>query len=161
MIGSFDFDRVWEKQAVPEAVKDVLRSWAVPIYDCVVSTAGSRNVTEWCKSPECWAAVRSLNLHTDADLARFAAPDGSGTAVGLLDASDATAISECLRLSPEDWEHLLEWAMKEDDLHWGARGVISTLRGYALRNWARRPSIKQARAAGRVIKRWRSNGSEL
>lgn len=159
MTGSFDFDRVWEKQAVPEAVKDVIRSWAVPIYDCIVSTAGSRNVTEWCKHPECWSAVRSLNLYTVADLVRFAAPDGSGVAVGLLDTSDATAISECLRLSPEDWERLLEWAMKEDDLHWGARGVVSTLRGYALRNWTKRPSIKQARAVVRVIKRWQNNGA--
>jgi hypothetical protein len=158
MTGNFDFDRVWERQAVPEPIQEVLRSWTVPIYNCVVTTAGARNVTEWCKNPDCWAGVRSLNLPTDVDLATFAAADGPGATLGILNADDATAISECLRLSPEDWERLFQWATKDGNLHWKSRGIIQTLGQYALQNWTRQPSIKQARAAVKAINRWRSNG---
>ena len=68
---------------------------------------------------------------------------------------DAAAISECFRLTPDDWEQLLNWAMRAERLHWGARGVISTLRSYALGNWEKRPSLKQARVAVKVMTRWR------
>lgn len=154
-----DFDRIWEKQAVPPKVKEVIRSWAAPIYRQILSSAGSRNVTEWCKKPECWAAIRSLQLATDVDLARYGSPQGkAAVTTGLVDADDAQAISECLRLTPEDWEQLMNWAMRAEGMHWGARGVVSTLRTYALGNWERRPSVKQARSAARVIRKWRSEG---
>lgn len=151
-----DFDRIWERQAIPEAVKDVLRAWAVPIYERIVVTADGRNVTEWCKKPECWGAVRATRLATIADLSRFASPDGVGARSGVVDVDDAAAISECLRLTPDEWERLCAWSMRAGNVHWTVRGILSTLRSYALANWARRPSPKQARAAGKLIQRWRS-----
>jgi hypothetical protein len=156
MTGSIDFDRIWEKQATPEAVKDVVRSWAEPIYQQILRTAVGRNVSEWCKKAECWSAVRSLQLRTDADLKRFVGKHGSAGPTGLVDVDDAAAISECLRLSVHDWERLLSWAMRANGMHPGARGVASTLRLYALDNWARTPSVKQARAAVRLIRHWRA-----
>lgn len=107
MTGGLDFDRIWGKQALPETVKEVMRAWSVPIYNGIVRSAEGRNVTEWCKKPECWAAVRSLDLRTEADLTRFAAKDGVGVQVRMVDTDDAAAISECLRLMPGDWERLL------------------------------------------------------
>ncbi|MCC6929812.1 MAG: AIPR family protein [Gemmatimonadaceae bacterium] len=151
-----DFDRIWEKQAVPPKIREVIRHWAEPIYRHIVTTAGSRNVTEWCKSAVCWTELRGLQLSTDVDLARYGSPNGKAAiSSGLVDVDDAHAISECLRLSPEEWENLMNWAMRADNMHWGARGVVSTLRSYALGNWERRPSVKQARSAARVIRRWR------
>lgn len=150
-----DFDRIWEKQAVPPKVKEVIRSWAEPIYRHILNTAGTRNVTEWCKKAECWAGIRALQLSTDVDLARYGSPNGqAAVTTGLVDADDAQAISECLRLTPDEWEQLLNWAMRAEGMRWGARGVVSTLRSYALGNWERRPSVKQARAAARAIRRW-------
>lgn len=155
MTNGLDFDRIWEKQTAPEAVKDVMRSWAEPIYHHILKTAEGRNVTEWCKKPGCWTAIRGLNLRTDIDLTRFASKDGIGVPGGLADPDDAAAISECLRLTPDEWERLMSWSMRADRIHWGARGVVSTLRSYALGNWSKRPSVKQARSAARLINRWR------
>jgi hypothetical protein len=160
MAGNIDFDRIWEKQAAPEAVKEVLREWAEPIYQQLVQSAGGKNVTEWCKKPECWVEVRSLHLRTDIDLARFngksvSAPTTSG---GLVEVDDAAAISECMRLTVHDWEQLMSWAMRTSDIHPVSRGVASTLRLYALGNWSRTPSVKQARSAARLIQRWRAEG---
>jgi hypothetical protein len=154
-----DFDRIWEKQAIPEAVRSVLAGWAEPIYSRIVTSAVGRNVTEWCKKADCWAAMRSLNLPADADLARFAAKNGAEPSRGLLDVDDATAMSECLRLTPAEWESLATWSMRTEDVHWKARGVVATVRSYALQNWTRRPSVKQARAVQRMIQKWR-NGQD-
>lgn len=157
MPGGLDFDRVWDKQSVPETVKSVLRGWAAPVYNCIVSSAGGRNVSEWCKKADCWNEVRSLRLSTDVDLTKFASSDGAGSHGGLVDSDDAAAISECLRLTPAEWERLNEWAMRDDTIHWKQRGVVQTLRTYALQNWQRRPSGKQAKAAARVIGLWRDS----
>jgi hypothetical protein len=67
---------------------------------------------------------------------------------------DATAISECMRLTVPQWERLMAWVMRADGIHPTSRGVASTLRLYALDNWARTPSVKQARSAAKLIRRW-------
>jgi hypothetical protein len=158
MTGNIDFDRIWEKQALAEAVKSVIRSWAEPIYQQIVTSAAGRNVTEWCKKPDCWHGVRSLSLATDTDLSRFGgrAGAGPGGTSGLVDVDDAAAISECMRLTVQDWERLVSWAMRERGVHPAVRGIASTLRLYALGNWARTPSVKQARSAIKLIRRWRT-----
>jgi hypothetical protein len=157
--GALDFNRIWDKQGVAEAVKDVLRSWALPIYQQIVKTSGARNVSEWCKKADCWLAVRALNLGTDVELTRFVSSIRETSPTGLLDSGDAAAISECLRMTPDDWERLVDWAMGAP-VHPSSRGVASTLRLYALGNWDRKPSVKQARAALRLIKKWRNQGIE-
>ena len=155
MTGNIDFDRIWEKQAVPESVKEVVRGWAEPLYQQLTGSAEGRNVTEWCKKPECWTGVRSLDLRTDLDLSTFSAKNGSAFApTGLVDVDDATAISECMRLTVPQWERLMAWVMRADGIHPTSRGVASTLRLYALDNWARTPSVKQARSAAKLIRRW-------
>ena len=158
MTGNIDLERIWERQTMPEAVKDVLRGWAESLYQQLVQSAEGRNVTEWCKKPECWARVRSLDLRTDIDLARFSGRGGSTTTApsGLIDIDDATAISECMQLTVHEWEQLLAWAMRADGVRPVSRGVASTLRMYALDNWSRTPSVKQARSAARLIRRWKS-----
>jgi AIPR protein len=158
MTGNIDFDRIWEKQALPEAVKDVVRAWAEPLYRQIIESAGSRNVTEWSKKPECWAAVRSLNLSTSSDLARFGgtANLATGGTDGLVDVDDARAISECTRLTVHEWELLINWAMRTRGIHPAVKGIASTLRLQALGSWVKAPSVKQARSAVRLIRRWRS-----
>lgn len=153
--GSLDFLRVWEKQAVPVQVRDVVREWAEPVYQRILQSADGRNVTEWCKRPECWAGLRTLDLRTAVDLTRFSAPTNAAAPAGLVDVDDASAISECKRLTVSDWERLVAWAMRAQSVHAISRGIVSTLRMYALDNWSRTPSVKQARSAIKVIRRWR------
>jgi len=158
MTGNIDFNRIWEKQSVPEAVKDVLRVWAVPMYEQLATSADGRNVTEWCKKPECWAGIRAMSLRTDADLSRFGGQHATGTTGdgGLVDVDDATAISECMRLNVQEWEKLMAWVMRAERVSPISRGVASTLRMYALGNWSKTPSVKQARSAAKLIRRWRA-----
>jgi AIPR protein len=158
MTGNIDLLRIWEKQTVPETVKDVLRAWAVPVYEQLVNSAGGRNVTEWCKKPECWNGVRAMSLRTDVDLSRFGGQHVAGSTGdgGLVDVDDAAAISECMRISVHEWEKLMAWVMRAERVHPISRGIASTLRMYALDNWSKAPSVKQARSASKLIRRWRA-----
>ena len=159
MTTGLDFDYVWSKQSLPTPVIDTLRQWAVPVYRTIVSSAGAQNVTEWCKKEGCWNAVKSLELDSAGDLVRFAGQDVVGVRVGLADHDEARDVADCLRLSESDWADLLEWTARTENLHFSIPGILGTLRSYAVKGWAKRPTPKQARAAAKVIRRWREENS--
>ncbi|MFN8613974.1 MAG: AIPR family protein [Vulcanimicrobiota bacterium] len=60
--GKIDLNAVWSRQTPSPALEQSIRDWTPRIYDCLVATAAGRNVTEWCKKPDCWAAVQELPL---------------------------------------------------------------------------------------------------
>lgn len=141
-----DFKSVWEKQRTPDNVFELLQKWALPVYNEIINSAGSQNVTEWCKKTACWNAVRGMILSLDGDSA----------IVDLIESDDATAVSECLRLTSDDWEKLVNWALREPRVHYRVSGVASTLRGYALNGWIKRPSVKQAKVLVGLLEKWNS-----
>jgi hypothetical protein len=57
-----DLSAIWARQSPSPALEQTIRDWTPRIYDCLVSTAAGRNVTEWCKKPDCWAAIQRLPL---------------------------------------------------------------------------------------------------
>lgn len=151
-----DFDKAWDKQSIPPAVKQALAEWAVPIYNRIVTSAEGRNVGEWCKKEGCWEAVRTLDLATRLDLPKYASKDVQmNYDVADVDIEEAQAISEVRRLTPEEWARLSVWAMDQDDLHFKASGIIATLQRSARKGWPKPPSPKQAMAVMRTIERWR------
>lgn len=162
MQGALDFLAIWERQATPSRVQETLKDWAVPIADRIVSSAGTRNVTEWCKKEACWVAVRSLDLTAPDGLERYAATNPGERPARVLASSDAEDISECLRLQPHEWGAVQDWVFRSAGVHFAVKGIIQTLRLQALNNWARRPTERQARPAAKVIRRWReeTGGSE-
>ncbi|MEP7121716.1 MAG: AIPR family protein [Byssovorax sp.] len=63
----FDLRTVWDAQALSPGAISCLESWPRPVYDCLVASAGEKNVTEWCKKPGCWEAVREISLQSMPD----------------------------------------------------------------------------------------------
>jgi hypothetical protein len=55
----FDFDRVWSRQDISDALRGQLRTWAVEVNEALHKSSGGRMISEWAKKPECWEAVRS------------------------------------------------------------------------------------------------------
>ena len=60
--GTIDLAAVWARQSPGPTLEQTIRDWTPRIYDCLVATAAGRNVTEWCKKPDCWAAIQELDL---------------------------------------------------------------------------------------------------
>jgi hypothetical protein len=153
--GDLDFYNVWERQALPPAVANTILSWAEPVYREIARSAGGMNVTEWCKKPACWAAIRDLDLSFDDGCLEYVLAETVAPGDGVESADDANAVSEVLRLTPDDWKSVQEWVTRAEDLHYKMPGIVSTLARMAFKGWPKRPSVKQARAAFSVIERWR------
>jgi len=152
-----DFAKVWERQTVPPGLVDVMRAWAEDVYSAIIVSAEGRNVGEWCKKSGCWDAIRALRLAGADALEKYASEAGIGRR-GTIDGDDAAAISECRRLTVQEWDELTDWATRERRLHYRQKGIVQTLRSYARDGWSRMPSPKQAKAATKVIQAWRAEG---
>lgn len=63
-----DLRAIWEHQSVTPTVDRALREVLAPIGEVIVSTAGQRNVTEWCKKEECWRAVQGAEIPLPPEL---------------------------------------------------------------------------------------------
>ena len=68
---SLDIRRIWEQQDLSKKLKALIRQWVPVIHETLVSSAGGRNVTEWCKNIRCWETVCSLSLPLPGDISEL------------------------------------------------------------------------------------------
>jgi hypothetical protein len=68
--GEFDFDLVWQRQAISEATAGFVLDVAPRVLDVLVSDRRPvANVTEWAKREQCWNAVQAIDLNLPFGLA--------------------------------------------------------------------------------------------
>ena len=158
--GELDFEKIWTLQKLPSALEQMLARWTEPIFREIVSSAGERNVTEWCKKADCWKRVRHLEL--DVPAAVDALVDASSVANQDDENRESAAedASEVMRLTMTDWRELQEWCARTPDVYFKAPGIIASLYRMAISGWKRRPSARQARAMRGLIDRWRTDSGE-
>lgn len=63
-----DLAAIWRAQKLSAQLEDALRGLIGPIDEAIKSTAGGRNVTEWCKKEDCWKAIKAMDLPLPSDL---------------------------------------------------------------------------------------------
>lgn len=168
--GELDFSMVWDAQGVSDDLKQLLVKWSHQIDRKIRETARGRNVTEWCKSVECWDAVRSLDLPLPDPLPPELAAqekdqdDQREDETGPSSPEDASAwddeerIEACMRLDAATWARISAWGITTGRLTRVERGVAHTLSEYAAAQWSRRPSLKQARVGARALDIAREEG---
>ncbi len=66
--GSLDLRQIWDTQRISGELESLLRSWSHRINDAITTSAGGRNVTEWCKKEQCWEAIRRISAPLPAHL---------------------------------------------------------------------------------------------
>jgi len=148
-----DFEAIWETQEISPELISVLAAWAQPIHRELIRIAGTRNVTEVCKKEECWDGIRALRL----DFPSAAPPDfldadddsGETALAAHYEAEDL--VSRCMALDGAAWHQLLAWASGSGKVASYDRRVAHTIAGYAGDGWKKKPSLKQARIAVRVL----------
>ena len=67
-------------------------------------------------------------------------------------------IKKCKSLNSEGWSKVLSWGQQSDNLTYGQNGIALTLLGYALANWIKSPSPKQAKHGIRMILKAEESG---
>lgn len=158
--GQLDLAHVWQHQRASAALEEVLGLWSQPIADCIIETAGSKDVKEWCKNPGCWAAVRQLDLPLPDRLPpELAQTVRQGSAWGVqpttervpLDPDDLDALAACRRTDAMDWMKIIEWGRETGLVDQRQRVVASLLGALAANGWVKSPSGKEAREGRRML----------
>src|SRR5690606_33914164 len=155
----------WENQALSSELEQMLATWAPLVHAEIVQSAGSRNVTEWCKKDDCWTEMRSIKLPLPRVLPpEFTTASGlarSGVEVAEELGESDSLIERCMSCDAAAWARIVAWAvssLKVDDFD---RKVAHTLSGYAMNGWVKPPSLKQAVRGVRVIDAAREAGVAL
>lgn len=148
-----DFESIWEMQEISPELLAGLGSWVQPIHRDLIRIAGTRNVTEVCKKEECWDGIRALRLDflSDAPPEFLDADDGRAETALAAHYEEEDLVSRCMALDGMSWHQLLAWASGSGKVASFDRKVANTIAGYAGDGWKKKPSLKQARIAVRVL----------
>lgn len=156
--GRLDLEGIWRDQAVSEALADTMATWMPLIHEEIVESAEGRNVTEWCKKKECWRTIQVMQLELPAALLDELAEgqplptvgDEAGQRGRGLTHEDRENIAKTIQISGDGWLAIHKWAT-ETGMHRSMSGIALTLSGYAVNNWNKVPSAKQAKQAVKMI----------
>ncbi|QYU68679.1 AIPR family protein [Leptolyngbya sp. 15MV] len=155
-----DLKGIWEMQEISAEMTAMFALWAPLIHKAIVESSGKRNVTEWCKKEGCWEVIRSLNLPAPDPLPVEVAgeiPVDDGVGVTAIHADDP--VMTCMDLNGEQWALVMAWAAKTPGIDEFDRKVAHTISGYAMENWQKEPSLKQAVRGARLIATARKAGA--
>lgn len=154
-----DLGPIWEEQSVPEGIRAHLEEWMEPVHRSITSEAIDRgkNVTEWAKSPDCWAAVQTLDLElderrigalVDAPMPNVGAyREGGGSE---LTAEELRRQQDVMSVTADEYYEMHKALLEHDSNHglnyrsWNAmKGCVQSMNTYALTGWTKIPSPKQ------------------
>ena len=159
--GQFDLMYVWAQQRLSAGLEQLLQRWTHVVADAIRDSAGERNVTEWCKKPDCWRDVKLApapmpdvmpsELHKVViEGGRWGEP-GTETRVAM-DADDLDAIAKCRTTDASDWIRILEWASESGRLDGRQRELVSYLGANAASGWQKELSPKRAQEGRMILK---------
>lgn len=166
-VQKIDLDRIWAQQEVSSAIQAAVMDWMPLVHDRIRTSAGSANVTEWCKKVQCWAAIQTLDVEVSSQLAGELTSREMLPTVGeekvrsgeSLTPQDRENISRVMTIVAEDWLAVHGWGIRTGELHKWQSGIAHTLAGYAAAGWLHVPSPKQARHALEALEKARGAGA--
>lgn len=156
-----DLDLIWAEQTVRPQLADYLERLSAHVQSRIMATAGSRNISEWCKQPKCWEDLKefgySEKVPTDV-LMKGKAPNGPAPGAEITDLSEdeITIIDAVAEIEAQTWYDLAAWAKETGSLVAWERSLSFSLGKLASRS--NKPSIKQARHGQRILSDARSQG---
>jgi hypothetical protein len=140
-----DLGDIWTRQAIPEALNELLVDWMTSIHKEVVRTAEGRNVTEWAKKEACWHGVQRLDLELDESIA---------IGLGITPKPPLIAhegIDAVMAVDGGRWIAIRGWAECEGAVAGEHLTVLSDLAIYASAGWRRLPSADECQVAVAVL----------
>jgi hypothetical protein len=152
-----DLDAIWKLQELPPPLTDAIMTLAPVIHECLLDAPGRANVAEWCKKPQCWESVKSLDWKPRSDLETGLLAGGRGTAtrnessvVEVLseeEQQDFLIVTSC---SSDAWFELAAWAKQTSNLQAWQRSLAFSI-GRLMEN-DKTPSRKQSVQGAKVLR---------
>ncbi len=155
-----DLAEIWNKQGLNVETRDQVIDWMPKIRELMLKIAGSREPSTVFKEDSCWREMKDQtnDWKFTKGLNDTLTSVASGVYVG--DVETENNIARCLQHSPQDWFNVAQWGNKSGLLEPWQCGVANTLSSYALQNWAKKPSEKQASHGVKMYDLYRKNNGE-
>lgn len=157
--GNVNFELIWQRQRLSDALVSMLRSWALVIDKRLQEGANGRMISEYAKakksSEPCWEHVKAAKLPIPEDLppelsSKPSAGNGGGGEESV-SPEDFRNIEICKGVDGATWLAIHAWGKKSGELQRWQYGIAHTLAGYAAEGWTKGPSTKQARHGVTII----------
>lgn len=151
-----DLAKLWQRQDLPEDLLQAVLDLAPLVYERILGTAGTRNVTEWAKKKECWEAVQTIDWTAPATLVTLPIKQTGSKAtaetpddVGPKSVEEDEAMKVVCAVRGEAWKSLSTWAKQTDNLASWQRSIAFSI-GRVLDS-DRKPSVKQAVQGQKIL----------
>ncbi len=142
-----DLAAIWDRQNLPDALKAQITEWIPKVAEILISSAESKNPTEWFKNDLCWKVLKErteswgLTVNLETQLRKLSENQINVSAV------TENSIARCLEIDAQTWFKIQLWGTENGNLKDWQIGIANTLAGYAAQGWKRLPSEKQAMRA--------------
>jgi len=165
--GRLDLERIWRNQVLDDVLIAAISEIAKEAFNYLTETAGSRNVTEWAKKPECWDGFRPAVINIpdiSSCLAKVEEKAGARDALRIPSAEGATKSWNDLyevvqRLKPSVWKELADWGGRDD--HLKAWQVTLCANFHRKLERGKKPTFPECKTALEMLEAARVKGFEL
>lgn len=140
---------IWELQGLPTDMLLPLKTLLVAVREAITHPPANRNITEWCKRPECWSQLVSLEVELALPAGLEPAPQGGAVAPETLSSAERLLVDSVAAIPADVWFAVAKWAKDTDTLLGWQRGLAYSLGTLPGRN--RKPSIKQATQGRKLL----------
>ena len=156
--GQIDLELIWKKQSVSNDLADILFQWSIEVYRAILISGEGRNISEWCKRPACWDAVKKIQLplpdsvpEYNTEMESIAIKEGARRE---MTSEDREKLDMVIDHPKEIWTKIQAWSKAEKRLTRHQKNVIDSLIDLANENWSKLPSPKQVADAIKILGTW-------
>lgn len=146
-----DLDTIWANQTLSDELKDFILRLCIHVQEFIVSSAGSQNVTEWCKDEKSWDGLKKtaypLSPKVKAGLVTRERSSVGGEIV--ITPEQQSLVNEISDISSDTWFALSAWAKDTKTFAPWQRSLAFSMGKLAGKGTA--PSIKQATQGDKII----------
>lgn len=122
-----DLGRIWREQDITENLQDLIGELSHEVYRIITNPPTARNITEWCKSENCWKSVKEAVPTVRVSSIRSELLDTSATrkarkrAVSDLSSDYVENVKKVIEITSDGWRRLASWGTETRSIDPGQR----------------------------------------
>lgn len=147
-----DLVSIWDRQDLSDSLKQQIKDWLPKVAEVLISSAESRNPTEWFKAEQCWKFLLEVSKSWDVLPNLQAQLKKVSDQEAIVSNEVHNNIARCLEIDAQKWFKIQLWGSESGKLKEWQIGISNTLAGYAAQGWKRKPSEKQALHAMEIVR---------
>ena len=125
-----DLARIWREQSLTETLQLTIAELAHEVHRIITNPPSARNITEWCKSEQCWKSVLASASRGPVKRIRAELQDAESTRkeqsrqVSELPGEYVEDLTRLVAISPFAWRLLAEWGAETGALESKQRQLV-------------------------------------